>query len=173
VWLQSQRDTCDLRFNSVYRKNFNRFYRVRRGRDWQDKFYELLEARKAQAVRFTEVLESLHHATGRIEASFASKLLATVDPNMPVIDSIVLRNLDLRLPSYGSNDRISRIAELHSTLVMSFREFLMTETGRYLVECYRHEYADVTITEVKMLDFVLWQTRPARPPKRGALKVQT
>jgi len=28
--------------------------------------------------------------TGRIEASFTSKLLATLDPTLPVIDTIVL-----------------------------------------------------------------------------------
>ena len=106
------------------------------------------------------MLDTLHRTTGRYEASFASKLLATIDPNMPVIDSIVLRNLNLRLPASSSKQRIARIQELHSTLVACFKEFLTTETGRHLVERFRHEYPSANITEIKMLDLVLWQTRP-------------
>jgi hypothetical protein len=160
LWLQAQRDTCDLRSNSEYRKRFNGFYRVRRGRDWQDKFYDLLEGKKGQRVPFAEVLDTLHRSTGRYEASFASKLLATIDPNMPVIDSIVLRNLNLRLPSSSSKQRVIGIQQIHRRLVNSFSEFLTTEMGRHLVERFRDEYPAVNITEIKMLDLVLWQTRP-------------
>jgi hypothetical protein len=48
--------------------------------------------------------EELHRTTGRCEASFASKLSATIGPTMPVIDSVVLRNLNLRLPPSGSSN---------------------------------------------------------------------
>ncbi len=126
-WLQAQRDTCDLRSDPEYRKRFNGFYRVRRGQDWQDKFYDLLERKKGQTVPFAELLDSLHRTTGRFEASFASKLLATIDPNMPVIDSVVLRNLNLRLPASSSRQRSARIHEIHSRLVTCFRDFLTTE----------------------------------------------
>lgn len=160
LWLQKHRDAGDLRANSVYRKQFNSFYRVRRGRDWQDKFYKLLEGKKGQAVGFAEVLHALHQATGRYEASFASKLLATINPEMPVLDSVVLGNLNLSLPAYSSRDRAARIERLHDTLVSWFRAFLPTETGRYLVERFRTEYPHAAISEVKMLDLVLWQTRP-------------
>jgi hypothetical protein len=74
LWLQAQRDASDVRSNSEYRKRFNGFYRVRRGLDWQEHFFGLLEAKKGQTVPFTEVLEELHRTTGRYEASFASKL---------------------------------------------------------------------------------------------------
>jgi hypothetical protein len=170
LWLQAQRDICDLRSSSEYRQRFNGFYRVRRGRDWQDRFYDLLEGKKGEAVSFAEVLDSLHRRTGRYEASFAIKLLATLDPNMPVIDSIVLRNLNLRLPASSSPQRIVRIQEIHSKLENCFKEFLTTEMGRHLVERFRTEYPTANITEVKMLDLVLWQTRPMSASHRTARK---
>jgi hypothetical protein len=101
----------------------------------------------------------LHRSTGRYEASFASKLVATVDPDLPVIDSIVLRNPQLRLSTHTAPQRISRIVELHAGLVTWFTAFLETETGRYLVERFRAEYPDAHITETKMVDLILWQTR--------------
>jgi hypothetical protein len=160
LWLQAQRHACDVRTDASFRRRFIAFYRMRRGRDWQDKFFGLLERRKRQASSFAEVLDALHCATGRYEASFASKLLATIDPEMPVIDSIVLRNLDLRLPAYGSERRRSRIVELHGQLLASLNGILETDVGRYLVERFRAAYSDADVTEIKMLDLVLWQTRP-------------
>ena len=159
LWLQTHRHACDVRSDASFRKRFNAFYKVRRGRDWQDKFYELLECRKGRASSFAEVLDALHSATGRYEASFASKLLATIDPDMPVIDSIVLRNLGVRLPAYGSDGRRSRIVELHGQLLASLNGFLKTDVGRYLVKRFRATYPEADVTEIKMLDFVLWQTR--------------
>ena len=159
LWLQTHRHACDVSSDASFRKRFNAFYKVRRGRDWQDKFYELLECRKGRASSFAEVLDALHSATGRYEASFASKLLATIDPDMPVIDSIVLRNLGVRLPAYGSDGRRSRIVELHRRLLSSLTVFLKTDVGRYLVKRFRATYPEADVTEIKMLDLVLWQTR--------------
>lgn len=171
VWLQQHRDANDLRRDTVYRKRFNRFYRVRRGADWQDKFYYLLESKKRQAVSFAEVLHALHQATGRYEPSFTSKLVATIRPEMPVIDSVVLRNVNLTLPRHNLRDRTARLERLHEILVSWFNAFLTTETGCYLVKRFREEYPDAQISEVKMLDLLLWQTRPNNALHRSGARV--
>ena len=168
LWLQANRDAGDLQFNLRYRTRFNHFYRVRRGQEWQDAFYGLLESKKGTRVAFSEVLDALHRATKRYEASFASKLLATIDPSMPVIDSVVLRNLDLRLPASNSKDRLAGICQLHSRLLSSFDEFLATDSGRYLVRRFREIYPEARISKIKMLDLVLWQTRPKSASHRTA-----
>jgi len=159
LWLQANRDASDLRADSAYRRRFNHFYRVRRGQEWQDAFYGLLEEKKGKAVLFSEVLDALYRTTGRYEASFASKLLATIDPEMPVIDSAVLRNLRLRLPAFSAKDRSARICQLHAELLSTFHDFLATEGGRYVVRRFRETYPDADVTAVKMLDLVLWQVR--------------
>jgi hypothetical protein len=164
LWLQARRDGGDVRSDALYRKRFNAFYKVCRNRRWQDGFFDLLEGMKrARTVSFDDVLDTLYGATGRVEASFASKLVATLDPDMPVIDSMVLRNLNLRLPAFGTEQRSSGVKELHRALVTSFAEFLKTENGRYLVRRFRETYPTANITETKMLDLVLWQTRSVKP----------
>jgi hypothetical protein len=172
TWLQGHRDSCDILKDREYRRRFNAFYRVRRGTEWQDKFYRLLQGNKRQPVSFGRVLRALHRATGRYEASFASKLVATIRPEMPVIDSVVLKNLKLRLPRYHAPDRPEQLDRLHQTLASRFRTFLRTDTGRYLVTRFREEYPHARISKVKMLDLILWQTRPNnalhRPGARDA-----
>ena len=162
LWLQQHRDASDLRFNADYQRRFNHFYKVHGGKNWQKHFYGLLEGNKGKPVQFGEILTALYRATNRYEASFASKLVATIDPNMPVIDSIVLGNLGLKLPPYKSSDRALRIQQLHAKLLSSFKFFLESENGKDLVSAFREAYPDADISEIKMLDLVLWQTRPKR-----------
>jgi hypothetical protein len=162
VWLQANRDASDLRSDPLFKRQFNHFYRVRHNKEWQDKFYELLENFKGTAVGFPDVFDALYRMTGRYEASFASKLLATLNPDMPVIDSIALRNLQLRLPPARSKDRVSRIHQLHAELLACFTAYLATEDGKHLVTRFREMYAAIDISEIKMLDLVLWQTRASR-----------
>jgi len=63
--------------DTEFRRKYNHFYRVRRGTAWQDAFYGLMERAKREQLQFHVVLDLLHQATNRYEASFASKLIAT------------------------------------------------------------------------------------------------
>lgn len=161
-WLQANLKTVDVRVSLPFRTRFNHFYRVRRNQKWQNSFYELLESlkNKGQTVEFSYVLISLFRAMERFEASFASKLLATINPKMPVIDSVVLRNLGLKLPYSYSVNRLERTVELHAKLRSLFFDFLQSEDGKYLTKRFRERYECGEVTEIKMLDLVLWQTRP-------------
>lgn len=147
----------------LFQKRFNGFYRIRRGKEWQRVFYELLEFYKDKKINFEDILYKLYKKTGRVEAAFASKLVATINPEMPVIDRVVLNNLKYRLPRGGSISnqiRIKKTNELYRTLIRDFKECLQSAAGKNLVKRFKKEYPRVKITKVKMLDFVLWQSRP-------------
>jgi hypothetical protein len=171
-YLQAALAATDVAHDPSFQTGFNAFYRVRRGAAWRSAFYSLLQREKSCPRSFAEVLRDLHAATGRVEASFASKLAATVDPGKPVIDSFVLKNLGLRLPPPGASEvRLARIEALYDRLGQMYAEFLDTERGRYLVERFGATYPKRQVTRVKMLDLVLWQTRqagkPSPVPSRG------
>lgn len=169
LWLQEELRRRNVRLSREYQKAFNRFYRVRRGTAWQQVFYRILEGAKSQPMSLPIVLRRLHAAEGKVEVSFASKLVATVDPELPVIDSIVLRNLNIRLPSAGSVDsRIEQVARLHEDMAAAFSAYLRTPRGRGLVTEFGTKYPEAVVTETKMLDLVLWKTRSAAYPPSGA-----
>jgi hypothetical protein len=152
----------DVSRDRGFQTAFNGFYRVRRGAEWQFAFYSLLEQQRSAPTSFAGVLRALYNATGSIEASFASKLVASVDPGKPVIDSFVLKNLDLKLARYGAVEpRLARAVELHEHIAREFVSFLSTEMGRYLTARFEECYPTQGVTSVKMLDLVLWKTRRA------------
>jgi hypothetical protein len=116
---------------------------VRRGSAWRSAFFALLQQERSSRRPFAEVLRALHAATGRVEASFASKLAATVGPEKPVIDAFVLRNLGLRLPPAGAAEaRLTKIAALYHHLARMYDEFLDTDAGRYLVTRFGESYPE-------------------------------
>jgi hypothetical protein len=68
-------------------------------------FFALLESSKLNGIGFPEALREIHHRCGMVEASFASKLVATLDPSKPVIDKFVLEYFAMRLPTTGLRAR--------------------------------------------------------------------
>ena len=126
---------------------------------WRKEFYTLLQKNRMSAVDFGDILMELHKKVGSMEPSFSSKLVATINPEMPVIDSIVLKNLGWRLPYTYRRDRHLEIIELYKNLIAEFSRFLKTENGQYLIMEFVKMYSHAEITKTKMLDLILWQTR--------------
>jgi hypothetical protein len=159
-WLQQQFATnANAHTDSVFRRRFNHFYRVRRNAVWRTSYFSLMGRARQETLQFHAVLDALRTATNRLEASFASKLIATINPALPVIDKFVLRNVGLRLPAQNIQDRTAAIIRVHSSLQASFHAYLQSEDGQYLVREFNKYYPNAGVTEVKMLDLVLWQTR--------------
>lgn len=143
-----------------FRRAFNGFYRVRRSaQTWQPAFFALMARAGAGNFDFSRTLADLFASTGRVEASFASKLYATLHPDAPVIDSVVLENLGLKLPSASDPQRLAKVVAIHGVLAKSFADLLATANGKYLVASFRTAYPKAAVTDEKALDLVLWQIR--------------
>ena len=142
-----------------FQRAFNGFYRVRRNAAWQAVYFDLLEREKAERRGFESVLRELHAGLGRYEASFASKLTASVNPALPVIDAFVLKNMGLRLPSRTSPDRLGGIGEAHRRLADSYARLLASTEGMTAVAAFEQFYPDTGLHDVKKLDLLMWQMR--------------
>lgn len=141
------------------RRSYNGFYRVRRGQPWQSIYFDLMQQAQTNAYGFSQVLRALHQSTGRYEASFASKLVATLDTTQPVIDSVVLKNLGCKIATVNTPNRMQAIESLHRDLQQNVRSFLASIEGQALVSAFKVTYPSFAISEEKMVDLVLWQMR--------------
>jgi hypothetical protein len=160
-WAIQQQVTLDTTgfTDPKLRRSYNGFYRVRRGQPWQSIYFNLMHQAQTQTYGFSQVLRALHQSTGRYEASFASKLVATLDTTQPVIDSVVLNNLGCKLPAVNTPNRMQEIESLHCKLQQNIQSFLALTEGRALVSAFKAAYPTFTISEEKMVDLVLWQMR--------------
>ncbi len=157
----------DLTQDPAFQKKYNGFYRVRRNERWRRMYFKLLEherqQKKSARRSFQDVLEEIENQTKRVEASFASKLVATIDQLQPVIDSVVLANVGARLPQPSETNRMDTIGSMHAELATCYSAYLKSQEGMFLVRSFKSQYPKAKISEVKMLDLVIWQTRKAKP----------
>ncbi|WP_156774314.1 hypothetical protein [Fictibacillus arsenicus] len=76
----------DVSKSAEFKQAFNGFYRMRqRSQLFYDTFYRFMEENKYQSPTFEQALNFLFKELDRVEASFSSKLAATINPDHPII----------------------------------------------------------------------------------------
>ena len=81
--------------SSAFQRAFNGYYRIRRNEEWRQHYYDLFVKAKVERFSFEQIITELFRLTGNVEASFSSKMLATIDASKPIWDQYVLQNLGL------------------------------------------------------------------------------
>lgn len=160
LWIQNRFNAADcIRNDAEFQTKFNGYYHVGRGGIWRNAFYDLMAESKGKKLSFSWVLGELLGRTGRVEPSFASKLLATIDPTFLALDTVVLQKLNVAFPYRDSRDRVGKIIEFYKSLCDLFEGFLATERGVHLVALFRKQFPKANISEIKMLDLVISQAK--------------
>ena len=159
LWIQRRLQLCDVSSDLEFQRHFNAFYRVRRNVEWRTPFFRLLEQSKATPIRFPDALRAIRRGTDRLEASFASKLVATLDPGKPVIDKFVLSNFGLRLPGWGTAAREERVIEVYDSLCSQYDRLLADPIGVRILDMFDRQYPHSSVSPLKKVDLVLWQIR--------------
>lgn len=147
----------DVAQDKAFQRMFNGFYRMRqRPKDFYSVYFSFLEENKMNKdLTFEEVLTYLFRETGEVHASFSSKLLATVRPEMPIWDKFVLQNLGLR-PTYGYEaNRLEKTVVLYQKIC----DWYHTEDAAKKLEEFNAVFPEAEISDVKKIDFILWATR--------------
>lgn len=159
--IEEQVQKVDVSVDVDFQRSFNGFYRVRRNKDWRKAYYNLFEqVKSSEDVGFAYILEELYHKTGNVEASFASKLLATLKPEMPIWDRYVVQNLNLKVPPASDPERIRKVERLYDGIVGWYSAFLKTENARQCLAKFDEVLPDYAwLSDVKKIDFYLWSIR--------------
>jgi len=158
----------DVSSDPRFQKTFNGLYMVRRGEAWRMAYFGIMEAHKNDLeVRFETVLQKIFEKTGRVEASFASKLIATINPNNCIYDSVIRMNLGI--PSRAGPFFPSRSAALgddYRVISAFFEACLATDRFLGLRLAFDQTFPDFQhFSDIKVLDFMIWQMRAPEPAR--------
>jgi hypothetical protein len=153
--------TVNVSTNRAFQRRFNHFYRIRqRSEGWYTEYYSLMERGKRNPPHFEDVLDHLHTTLGRYEPSFSSKLAATLAPDEPVWDQYVIRNIGQKAPAYSSSRKIEKAKAIFKEIRRWYWERLESPEGKLMLEVFNELVGEHDqITDIKKIDFVLWQTR--------------
>jgi hypothetical protein len=151
----------DISKDFSYQRFFNAFYVVRRNGKWRKTYYEYFESQKNNKhLTFEMVLRHLYEKTGQVEASFSSKLLSTINPDLPIWDSYVLKNLGLKMKLGKPKDRIEQSIRLYQEIHETYMRLVKSEWGRSAIAKFNEVLPDARwISDTKKVDFFIWQTR--------------
>lgn len=149
--------SVDVSANAEYQKDFSRYFRVRRNSEWQRIFYEELERLKPVGAEFEPVLNYLYEETGFVEASFASKLVAVIDPTKPILDSKVLAYLGLRIGGSSPERRLSAAVQAYYHIVEWYEAYLARLEAAENIKLFDSFLPDYAwVSDTKKIDFLLW-----------------
>lgn len=147
--------------NKDFQNKYKNFYKMHLSRslteDFYNEYFKYLEKNyKNKQIEFKDVLEYISNKSNRIEASFSSKLLATINPDRVVWDKNVRSQLEI--PNAKSfNDAIKLYDELETKLK---NIYLNTDLGKEYIRIFNETFENILpieeITPIKKIDFVLW-----------------
>lgn len=154
----------DVSQNIEFQHLFTWFYRIRRSAEWLDGYYKVFEDFKTRGeVTIKDILVAIsnlvHNGRTSLELSFASKMLATMQPDMPIWDSLVRDRLQLQSPPILSdmNSRIDAATEAYNLLIHKTQS-LLSDAKIALeikkIDSLLPEYSHMTA--MRKLDFMLW-----------------
>lgn len=158
-YLQDSLLDYDVSTDEKYRKAFKSFYRVRRNDEWCDVFFSILQLEKHDPANssFSSVLKKISDETGQLEASFCSKLVATINTDLPVLDGQVRDILCLKRPSGKElHSHVKQYSDLKMWVLNAIGEECFGEWRRLFDGSFPQFQC---FTDMKKLDLFLWQLR--------------
>ncbi len=164
--------TIDVSSDVEYQKNFTGYYRVRRDKEWLQKYYDYMETHKNDTeLSFENILRAISaipHKVKKtasnnglatsIEPSFASKMLATIKPDHPIWDSQVIKALHIEIDtSLSGEEKIQSYIQAYDQLTNEVRNFIQTEEGNACIQRFDATFPNLThISPFKKIDYYLW-----------------
>lgn len=164
--LNAYKATLDLKQigTAEYQKNYVSYYRVRRDEHWLAEYFSYMQKQVGNPkVTFEKILRKISNVPHRIkngigatiEASFASKMLATLDQNCPIWDRRVAKVVGVR---YDQLRELKDYVKVYDKLTEKVNAFRQTDAGSKCIEEFNRTFPDfVDINPVKKIDLYLWK----------------
>ena len=156
-----------------FQKKYNNFYKIRHpNKEFYKEYYSLMQDYKQtrKKLSFIDTVKYFYRF-GRMDASYVSKLLATINQHLPIWDKYVLQYFKLepprRPPSYLDQDkrrifqekRILLANDVYKEIIQRYGDLLVTNESKKCEKMFDEYYPENSITSIKKIDFIIWQTR--------------
>lgn len=160
-FLRQQLFSKDVSTDRDFQKTFNGFFRMgRRTAAYYNDYYRYLQQHKETGISFAEALTYFYQNHGRLEMSFISKMVAIVDPTFPIWDSIVTKgHFGIVAPYVYANNRLQKGIALYEEYCRCYDTYMQSMVAKEKIAKFKMLFPEVDITDVKKLDFMLWQER--------------
>lgn len=161
LFLINRLHQVDVSVDREFQKVFNGFFRLRqRSASFYTDYYAFMENKKRTGVTFEETLKYIKQRQGSFEISFSSKLIAIINTEMPVWDSVVTKeHFGIKPPYLQAKNRQQKIIDSYYEYCDKYYTYMKTENAKKMIYQFNQHFPDTEISDVKKIDFILWQDR--------------
>ena len=159
--LRQQLFVTDVSADQDFQKTFNGFFRMgRRTQAYYNDYYCYLQQHKMAGISFADALTYLYRKHGRLEMSFVSKMIAIVNPEFPIWDSIVTKgHFGITAPYTNAKNRLQKGVEKYAQYCRCYNTYMQSAAAKEKIAEFEKLFPGIDISNVKKLDFMLWQER--------------
>jgi len=155
----------DELFQFVY-KSFYGFGNAGITKNFKSRYFELMTvAKREKFVDLRTIVTELYEIPNQkgqksLQFSFATKLAATLNPNLPLYDIWVAKVFGFRVPEHNKDfgTRLSEYISFYEKLTVLYDKTVESDKLKITIDKFRDKF-DVSPEEVsshKVLDFVFW-----------------
>jgi len=167
-WIQKEvKRGQNFLHHQEFKACFQKYYKMHFIYPAPEHYFRIMQEHRDNPLSFEAALCALAKIPPyRCEASFASKLAATLNPSLPVLDENVFKVLRKYLPERGTwelwrGPPLARklesakqvYADLYSTVLMLQKRRKFSK----LMRLFDREYGERGLTNVKKLDLMMWR----------------
>lgn len=169
LWLRLHYPDVNITENVEYKGRYVRFWAINASRPsqlYKNHYFELLQNnRDIHHQTLEEIIRGLcfvpihQHGVSRIDFSYATKLLHTVNNNSPIYDSLIkdfffLPEID---PQLDFEDRIHLFLERYQFLETEYNRILINNLLRPSIIYIRENYnLNDSVNDKKIIDSIIW-----------------
>lgn len=163
-------DLSDAVKSEGFRNKYADYYGMaRRGKNFCCEYFKIMERLKGEInLDFETVFDRVYEIAHTDEVSFSSKMLHTINPDLPIWDSIV------------AEDHFGMKVRYYKAYLREFNKYKLSKKGQYVIGLFdkicdalfdkepsEANKAKTCITGTKKIDFVLWQCREEKENKKS------
>ena len=96
--------------------------------------------------KYSEIYEK----QGRLEMSFASKMVAIIDPTFPIWDSVVAgSHFGMKAPCWNEKNRVEKAIQKYDEYCCCYNTYLQTDEAQAKIAIFLFKYSLCTINIIK------------------------
>lgn len=121
----------DVSSDRDFQKLFNGFFKIHsRSKEWYEGYYGFFQNHKNENLKYEDIINFCYNTLelkGKehpVEASFSSKMLAVINPDMPILDSQVMANMGLgEITGKESKDKLKSAKKKYAEICRRYKAF--------------------------------------------------
>lgn len=154
--------------NDDFKKKFKGFYKLRqKSREFYDAYFSFMENHKNNEPTYRETLEYFYNNFREVHYSFCSKLIATINPNRPILDQFVLRwmgysKMDQTTPA---KKRIDYYVNVYEKIEKEYNDHLIKPHLQKAISKFDDLFPEYScLTSIKKIDCFIWSLADGKIP---------